>query len=357
MATLFKRSNGYYYFAVWKDGRRIYRSTKVKNRLRALEVYRVWEAKSEGDISLSGFVEEFLCYAKATFAPRNVENYERVFKHLLHFLGDKQLKEIDLHRIEKFKVLRLKRTSPTTVSIDLRAIKAAFNKAVDWNYIDKNPCKKVSPIKIPDRTPSYLAKADFRRLYYGIKEEWLRDIVLFAVVTGMREGEVINLKWESVEIEKSIVHVRNSSSFRSKMGKERAIPLNSVAARIIKARPHGGAFVFTDRNGEQIRQFHLTHIFKKYVRKVGLGEEIHFHSLRHTFASWLVQEGVPLYYVQKLLGHSSINVTQVYSHTTDENLRKAVEQSLGIDDIFEEFRSSSERTQSLLDLVKNLSRN
>ena len=82
-------------------------------------------------------------------------------------------------------------------------------------------------------------------------------------------------------------------------------------------------FVFSIRD-KQIDEDMLTHLFKEYVLKAGLESRLHFHSLRHTFASWLVQDGVSLYEVQKLLGHSNIAVTQVYSHLQPEGLHSTV---------------------------------
>lgn len=81
--------------------------------------------------------------------------------------------------------------------------------------------------------------------------------------------------------------------------------------------------VFTLK-GRRISEDWLTHRFKSYIRKAGLNPRLHFHSLRHTFATWLVQEGVSIYEVQKLLGHSSISVTQVYSHLPASELHGAV---------------------------------
>jgi site-specific recombinase XerD len=78
------------------------------------------------------------------------------------------------------------------------------------------------------------------------------------------------------------------------------------------------------RRGFQIGESFVSHRFKEYVRMAGLDERLHWHSLRHTFASWLVQDGVSLYAVQKLLGHSSVTVTEIYSHLQPEKLHDTV---------------------------------
>jgi site-specific recombinase XerD len=78
-------------------------------------------------------------------------------------------------------------------------------------------------------------------------------------------------------------------------------------------------------NNQIIRDYDLSKLFKRYVLRADLNPKLKFHSLRHTFASWLVQKGVSIYEVSKLLGHSDIRVTQIYAHLTLDNLRSAVE--------------------------------
>lgn len=85
-------------------------------------------------------------------------------------------------------------------------------------------------------------------------------------------------------------------------------------------------YVFPGENGERLGAESLSRRFKRYVQRAGLSDKLHFHSLRHTGTSWLVQRGVSLFVVQKLLGHSSPTVTQIYSHLSDQNLQQAVQQ-------------------------------
>jgi integrase len=360
MACLFKRSNGYYYFAVWEKGRRVYKSTGQRNRSAALEVLRKWKPDSSREISLKGFFDEFLAYASATFAQRNVENYQRVFKHALSFFGNKDLDLISSHDLEKFKIWRLSEASPTTVNIDLKTLKAALNKAVEWEMLPKNPCSRVSPVRVPMRSPAFLTQAEFEKLYFAIQERWLKDIVLFAVLTGMRQGEIINLQWKNVDLRGACLHIRNSSSFSAKMGKERTIPINHLGLELLKTRARATDHVFTYGDGRRIKRDHLTHRFKNYVRISDLNESVHFHSLRHTFASWLVQAGVPIYTVQKLLGHSSVRITEIYSHLADENLRDSIELLPNVGEFPTKVSFSKSAIIRLKDLtvtLKDLSRN
>ncbi len=180
-------------------------------------------------------------------------------------------------------------------------------------------------MRIPEQQPTYLTKEDFQKLMALVTEDWLKDMLVVAVATGMRRGEILNLTWESIDLERRIILVRNVNGFQTKSGKTRTIPMNDMVFSVIWKNvsvPHG-KYVFEYR-GAPIQESLATHRFKIYVRMAGLDPKIHFHSLRHTFASWLVQDGATLYEVQKLLGHSSLTMTQIYSHLEPEQLQKTV---------------------------------
>jgi site-specific recombinase XerD len=116
---------------------------------------------------------------------------------------------------------------------------------------------------------------------------------------------------------RGVIHIQSSPRFKTKQGKQRTIPLNSTALELLRGKRErqAGEYVFTlDGNG-RISCDWVSHLFKRYVRKANLADDrVHFHSVRHSFASWLVQGGATLYEVQKLLGHSSSKVTEIYSH-------------------------------------------
>jgi integrase len=142
----------------------------------------------------------------------------------------------------------------------------------------------------------------------------------------MRRGELINLRWKDIDLQRRLLHIESNPTFKTKQGKRRTIPLSDVAYHLLmsKHRTSFHEFVFTLK-GKPIFDNWVTNKFKWYVYEAKLADDrLHFHSLRHTFASWLVQDGVSLYEVQKLLGHSNITVTQVYSHLQPEGLHATV---------------------------------
>jgi integrase len=204
-------------------------------------------------------------------------------------------------------------------------LRSMLNTARRWKLLDHDPFDGFSFPLPPQSVPVFLTRGDFQRLLNSIKENWLRELVTFAVLTGMRRGETINLRWEQVDLSNRLIHLQTSETFRTKQGKRRTIPVSDTAFYLLKARQgkSPSEFVFT-LNDRPIFEGWVTHLFKRYVREAGLNGKLHFHSLRHTFATWLVQDGVSLYEVQKLLGHSSIAVTQVYSHLQPEQLHDTV---------------------------------
>jgi len=110
----------------------------------------------------------------------------------------------------------------------------------------------------------------------------------------------------------------------TKSKKIRTIPLNRTALEIIVRRSKSSGIIFT-LQGKPIKQDTFVHIFKRFVRAVDINQKLSFHSLRHTFASWLVQRGVSIFQISKLLGHADIKTTEIYAHLRQDDLKKSVE--------------------------------
>jgi len=172
-----------------------------------------------------------------------------------------------------------------------------------------------------------VSKDDFQRLLGMVKEPVLRDLFLFAALSGLRLSEILNLKWSAVDFDKRQFAVSNSDTFTTKTGKERTVPMHEEVSRILSLRRGDGAedgLVFCKRGGFRLERNYVSKKFKGYVRDAELSEKLHFHSLRHSCASWLVDAGVSLYVVQNILGHSNISTTQIYSHLSQNTLHESV---------------------------------
>jgi len=326
MACLIRRSNGVYYLVTSFHGRRIWKSTGARKKAEALKFLAesARRQSSTTELSLSQFTTQFLSHARTNLASKTVLLYEQAIACFKRLVGDFNLRAYTSTDVETFKTLRLKEVSPVKVNIDFRTLKALFQSAVRSKLIDENPFTGVKQIKVPPARPTYLTREEFSRLVVNIPIPWFRDLVKFAVCTMMRAGEIVSLTWESVDLNRRIILAENKREFRLKTTRPRVIPMNDWVFRFLSTRGTKTGPVFSFPDGKKLSVAYVSHKFKEFVRRAGFPESIHFHSLRHTGATWLVQEGVSIYEVQKLLGHSSISVTQVYSHLEGSELHNAV---------------------------------
>ena len=138
-------------------------------------------------------------------------------------------------------------------------------------------------------------------------------------------GEILNLRWQQVDMKRRMVHLGGSGEFKTKTRQSRSVPLNASSLAVLeRLSGRKGERVFLKR-GHPITKDNLTHRFKKAVRTAELSDDLHFHSLRHTFASWLVQDGVSLYQVGRLLGHTTARTTEIYAHLQPETMHDVVD--------------------------------
>ena len=341
---LSKNSNGIWHLYYNKvDGKRTKVSTKTKLKNEAVDFLRAFKLDKKEkpkNLLIEDFTREFLPFVEKTFSRGNTNLYIKSLSHFKCFFGNISLKAISPFHWDKYKILRQnneeksKALSPTSVNIELRCLKAALNTAVRWNFIEVNPFSRLKQLSVPEQTPIFFTKVELQALWSSIEQVWLKEIVLFAVMTGMRQGEILNLRWCDIDFSGETIQIQNSVSFKIKTGKRRVIPMNKMIYVLLlqKHSIRSGDLVFTV-DGNVIKREMLSVKFKRAIKTAGINNpKLHFHSLRHTFASWLVQSGVSLYEVQKLLGHTTSAVTQIYSHLLPNQMHSTVNKiSLDLD--------------------------
>ena len=347
--SLFKPARSRYWYIQYQtaDGVRKQKSTHCTHRADAVKKFTDFGKFLADDkckrehLSLSSFVKEFLVYAKTNYAPHTVYLYEKMFGHLSRLCGDLPLTKYTPKHYDHYKVIRLneyvqgkirknakKRTmSPITVNIELRSLRAAFSTARRWQYIEKNPFDGLSQISIPKKTPAFLTTVDVESMLKVITRPWLINLVIFAVNTGMRRGELLSLRWQDVDTMARIAKISNRADFTTKSGDERVVALNDAAVAVLNRCRHSKThpYIFCLENGRRVSPDMLTHHFKKAVRAAGLPEGLHLHSTRHSFASLLVAGGTSLFTVSKLLGHSNAKTSEIYSHLLPQHLQSEVD--------------------------------
>lgn len=280
-------------------------------------------------ISLSKFFEEYKTYVSNTYSVKYLKKAViPSFVSLQKHLPDIPLENISSRNIDQYISLVFS-NSKYAASMYYRTLKAAFNKAVVWNYIEINPFNKIKTPKTPSSLPVFISEAELIQILDKVENQLHKDIFTTAYFTGMRLNEILNMKWDWIDFNQKLIIIKNSDQFLTKTKQERVIPIHQRIEKILKPRftfnkEKENQFVFYRVAGIKLNSEFISKQFKKAARQAKLNPKVHFHTLRHSFASALVQRKVDIYTVQKLLGHNKIQTTQIYSHLQKENLSQAV---------------------------------
>lgn len=318
------------------DGKRTKVSTKTSDRKEAEKFKASFVPKPKLDsipkktsIKLSSFIAEYKCYVKNTYSEKYLTKaVNPSFNRLQAFLPDLPLEYITSKNIDQF-ISSVYAKSKFAASLYHRTLKAAFNKAVIWNYIPDNPFNKIKSPKVVKSFPVYLSEAELILILNKTEDQLLKDIFTTAYYTGMRLNELLSMKWNWIDFTQEVITIKNTDDFNTKNKRERVIPIHPKVRKIFQSNFYISginktSFVFFRKSGIKLNGEFISKQFKQAVRSAELNEDIHFHSLRHSFASALVQRSVSLYTVKELLGHENIKTTQIYSHLQQESLNKAV---------------------------------
>jgi integrase/recombinase XerD len=326
MASFFKRNNGFFYAVESKRGKRRWLSLHTRNRQEARSIYAeiATEIKRRQLNMLSFFMEEFLKAAPMNYSVHTIALYQAIFKTYLRIQGDRSIRRILPSDIEAFKQKRIKEVSPVSLNIELRMLKAAFSWGIRMEMLESSPFRGVKMARVPYKEGQYMSVVEFLRLMNVIDDSEYRNLIKFAALTILRRGEIINLRWVDADLVRKEIHIRAHGTFEPKSRKPRVVPMHDWVHAFLASKRRVGEYVFLDKFGHQFKAGTVTHRFKRYAKKAGLNGDVHFHNLRHTGISWLINEGVPLPFVQRLAGHSSPIVTQAYTHLDNSNLVKAV---------------------------------
>jgi len=283
-------------------------------------------------ITLSILKEEVLKHVSFHVRKSTVEKYALAFKHMEELWGNILIKFITSDHIEKYKVHRLNRgLSKATVNIDYRSMRAIFNLAVLWGYIEKNPCKGVKQYHLDEKERLAFTEEEIKLILDTLDNQKVKNLTVIALNTGCRVEELLNLQWSDINFKSKVITIRNKENFATKSGKIRYIPISeNLLELLISIRPNNpdaclDYYVVGKYNKVKITRNYVAKVFKLHLRKLGFPERYHFHCLRHTFITQLARKGVNIYDIKKLAGHSSILTTESYFHTITDDLRKAVD--------------------------------
>lgn len=248
---------------------------------------------------------------------RSIDHDRRKLDWLRPLLGHKPLSEIDRFTIDEIGKLKLEQASPATANRYLALIRAILRRAAfDWEWIQKPP--KIRLYKEPSRRVRWLTPDQVRKLLDELLPHQ-RDACLFALATGLRHANVIGLRWSQVDFRRKTAWLYAD---QTKNEEDLHVSLNDTALDVLKRRRGKHAeYVFTYRN-RPIKRL-STRSWYKALKRAEI-TNFRWHDLRHTWASWLVQEGVPLYSVQEMGGWKTAKMVRRYAHLSPSvNLHNA----------------------------------
>lgn len=260
---------------------------------------------------------EYLRFSRANKAPGSYCRDGLNVKNLLRSFRGREIAGITAHDFERHKNARRQAVSPASVNREISCMKHMFNKAVQWGYLRENHLRSVAKFKEPPGRLRYLNDEEIERLLRCCAEH-IRPIVVMALNTGMRRGEIFSLKWADVDMKNRTITLRHT-----KNNECRGIPINGILYDTLMCMEPGlwDQYVFLNKDGKPFRDIKTG--FSAALRRAGI-RDFRFHDLRHTFASRLVMAGVDIRTVQTLMGHKDIKMTMRYSHLSDAHLRDAV---------------------------------
>lgn len=258
-------------------------------------------------------------------------------KAIKEFFGKKTFAQISPLLIERFKKERResitifgKKRTPASVNRDLEVLSKILSMAVDNNIIGSNPAKKVRKLRQDNMRKRYLSTEEEQKLLAALDNQrpYLKPLVVLAIQTGMRRGELLHLQWRHVHFIRGLIYVTNT-----KTGHDREVPMNSVARATLQNLQglYGDYdFVFTNpKTGVHVAE--IKKGFKTACTEAKL-VDFRFHDLRHTTGTRLADAGTDAFAIAEVLGHRSLQTTKRYTHATELRQRRAVEALAVYDD-------------------------
>lgn len=287
------------------------------------------KGKHREDGSFSAQADEFLkSYSKQR--KKSWPRDEISIENLKDFFGGMTLADITSRDVERYmakrsadqdkRVKQPGKETPTishsTINRELACLKTMLEKAVEWGKLKENSAKKVKKFREEKKSERILTADEKEKLMAEASPE-LRPILTIALNTGMRKGEILNLRWSDVDLVKGYILIS-----RTKSGEPRKVPMNHHVLGVLGGMKQRGEYVFEgERSGAPITDVKTSFCGACRRSKV---KGLRFHDLRHTAATMMVEAGIDLVTVSRILGHSSIQMTMRYAHPTPKNMRLAV---------------------------------
>src|SRR5438874_1716933 len=233
--------------------------------------------------------------------------------------GTRPLGQITRAEMETWRRKKMTTCRPATINRDLSRLRRMFSLAVEWGLLEESPMKSMKFLRENNARTRYLSLEECQRLIANCIAPHIRALVGVALHSGMRLGEILNLRWYDLDFASGFILVRDS-----KNGESRHVPMDATLFALFRAYPHRPStdLVFSSSSGGHIVDVRTG--FQNACKRAGL-IDLHFHDLRHTFASQFVMAGGNLFILKSVLGHKNITMTQRYAHLAPTYLIKSID--------------------------------
>jgi site-specific recombinase XerD len=293
------------------------------------------------EVEFTEALDEFL-NTKLQLQPKTVSKYSFIIREFKTFVESQELEYVSEFTPDHATKLLLELTKgrevpgtqevvyskPKTVNGFLAVIKAFFNDEVLKDHIVKNPMRHINNLKVEKAKPEYYSEEELRLFFSQEMDSAYRLAFRGLLYTGMRFEELASVHWDDVDFEGRLITVRRKDDFSPKTeNSERSIPIaDALYQDLVKANQDkkSPTFVFTSPKGTKLKERTLLEVCKKIAANAGITSRAFLHKFRHTFATHLVRNRVPLERVQKLLGHASITETLIYAHLIPNDMHDDV---------------------------------
>ncbi|MFA5876391.1 MAG: site-specific tyrosine recombinase XerD [Candidatus Margulisiibacteriota bacterium] len=286
------------------------------------------------------FTDEFLSYLSVEkgCSKHTISAYRRDLSQFAAFLKNRSPLEVSRGDLSLYLSRLSQKFSINSVARKISAIKSFFHFLLREGYVKKDPAAEIELPKQPKRLPKALTFGEMFKLLAGGDGEksrlWLRDLAILELLyaCGLRAAELVALDINDVNLEVAFVKCTGKGD------KERIVPvgkkalqairdyLKDLRPKLVKKRQEEKA-LFLDNGGRRLSRQGLFNLVKKYVQAAGITRHASPHTLRHTFATHLLERGADLRTVQEMLGHANISTTQIYTSVSRERLKKIYTQA------------------------------
>ena len=283
------------------------------------------------------FIEKFINYLRVEkgASGHTVKNYSIDLEAFALFLGDKDISSVDHLFLRRFLAqMRSKNYAKRTIARKLASLRTFFKFLYREGHIKTNPITAVSTPKLDKKLPVVLDEGKVARLIETPRTDdpaGLRDRAILETLysTGIRVSELVGLDAGDVD------HISGVIKVLGKGRKERISPIGDKASSAIRRYEESKNIkkvrdkdaVFLNKSGRRLTDRSVRRIIDKHIKAASINEHISPHSLRHSFATHLLDRGADLRSVQELLGHMNLSTTQIYTHVTMERLREAYDKA------------------------------